>query len=345
MPYSAPKWKRSDSGAILVHPVEVARSYQAPQAEAVNKPSPAIPPTVQKEQNKQPSIPEEKQPEAPADANRIDISHPAKIYTLSAPNKFLHFTSKLVKAYPKDYAMIHGCGGQDHAPNSTIGLQLCDYSNGKGKSITVKANLDAEEIPFFFQAALNARLGQLQPKVVRNDAALVAAQQKLNLLTKRNLLPDGNIPISPNELTDLLNDLASVNPPSCESGYEGFPYCQEKNDCRKETDGYIPVTKLFINYSPVYQGKVNNYPWYICIENFWAPTVRNGNGIVSHDSSKARDKKYVSINVSQRDFLAAMTRINGFIREWEHRSFATIDSACSQAEASQQKWREENRNK
>lgn len=88
----------------------------------------------------------------------------SKITTLAAEGKFLDFVNNLTKALPSDYAMVHGCGGKGHAPNSTIRFVLCDYSNGTGESSrTVKYAVDVGDIAILHHAAMNASCGMLPP--------------------------------------------------------------------------------------------------------------------------------------------------------------------------------------
>lgn len=348
-----PKWgKRTESGSIVVRPVEVARSYQDPRPEASTVPSASAlttqPSAMVKDKHlssspvKKEAVTVVRSGDTSPDTGRIVISHPAKIFTIAGPKKFLDFNSNLIKAYPKDYAMLHGCGGKDYAPNSTITVRLYDYSNGKERAVDVKFQLDVAEIDSLRTASMNAMFGLLRPKQPNNGSSLISAQEKLKLLAKRGRMPDGNIPITPSEVEDLLSDLHSFRANSNED-YEGFPIVREKSDVRKkrESDAFIPVSKLTINFSPVYRGTATSYPWYIRIENFWAPAVTEENGTVYPDCTKATGKRSASINVSKEDFQAAMTHISSFIREWEHRSFKTIDAACTQAEAARMKWLEE----
>lgn len=96
----------------------------------------------------------------------------SKICKINAKDKVVDFSSKLFKANVKDFANVHGCGGKDHAKNSTVAVTICDFTKGTGdNSVTASYNLDAEIMDVLYEAAMNARLGQLR----RSTSDLVAA--------------------------------------------------------------------------------------------------------------------------------------------------------------------------
>lgn len=97
----------------------------------------------------------------------------SKIFKVNAKDKVVDFSSKLSVAKVEDFANIHGCGGSDHAANSTIAVTICDFTKGKGEnSVTASYNVDVEIMEVLYQAAMNARMGTFS-----NDASaeLVAA--------------------------------------------------------------------------------------------------------------------------------------------------------------------------
>ena len=78
----------------------------------------------------------------------------ATITKTNGRNKVIDFRDNLVIANTKDYANIHGVGGKDHAPNSTIRCTICDYTKGKGEnSVTVSANVAVDVINRLYFAA------------------------------------------------------------------------------------------------------------------------------------------------------------------------------------------------
>lgn len=116
--------------------------YQQPSAAPQARPAPSAPAASS----------------APSDGPFIS----RKIYKVNGKDKVMDLGSLLSVAKVEDYANVHGCGGKDHARNSTIALTICDYTKGKGdKSVTTSYNLDVELIEVLHQAAMDARLGKL----------------------------------------------------------------------------------------------------------------------------------------------------------------------------------------
>lgn len=64
------------------------------------------------------------------------------IVKAAAKNKFLDFRNNLILADKKDFAMIHGIGGAQHASRSTIKCLITDYS--VKPSVVVAANIGPE---------------------------------------------------------------------------------------------------------------------------------------------------------------------------------------------------------
>lgn len=106
----------------------------------------------------------------------------SKICKINAKDKVVDFSSKLSVAKVEDFANIHGCGGKEHAANSTIAVTICDYSKkGKGEqSVTAFYNLDAEIMEVLYQAAMDARLGKLTASSTDLAAAATVALHELN---------------------------------------------------------------------------------------------------------------------------------------------------------------------
>lgn len=73
----------------------------------------------------------------------------------AAKGKFLDFRNNLVAARGNEYAMIHGIGGQQHAPRSTIKMFITDYSV-QNNTKTVYANIQPELAAYLLSACENA---------------------------------------------------------------------------------------------------------------------------------------------------------------------------------------------
>lgn len=111
-------------------------------------------------QNQSKNAPEASAPSAVPETD--DSSYlSCKIWKVNGNKKVVDFT--LIQADVKDYANVHGIGGSKHAPNSTIGIAICDYTNGtgEGNSFTVRYNVDVEDMETLYNAAMMARLGFL----------------------------------------------------------------------------------------------------------------------------------------------------------------------------------------
>lgn len=207
-----------------------------------------------------------------------------KIYKINGKDKVIDFTSKLVKAKLNDFANVHGCGGKDHAPNSTIGVVICDYTKGTGdNSVTMRFNMDVEDMTLLYHVSNGIFAGTSYGSPV-------------------------------------------------------LPYVSEKNNpYAKGSDGYVPVSRIEINYQPTRQnGQKSNYPWYISITNYEAPLSESANGATAHVGSQARNKRSAYINVSALDFGRAMVAVDRFLRLWEHRMLPVMDEAYQRIDAARQ---------
>ena len=105
-----------------------------------------------------------------------------KICKINAKDKVVDFTSRLYAAKVEDFANVHGCGGKDHAWNSTVAVTICDFTKGTGEaSVTASYNIDAEIMEILYHAAMDARLGKLPAS---KDALVSAAAVALHELQR-----------------------------------------------------------------------------------------------------------------------------------------------------------------
>lgn len=291
----------------------------------------------------------------------------SKICKINGKDKVVDFSSKLSVAKVEDFANIHGCGGKEHAANSTIAVTICDYSKkGKGEpSVTASYNLDAEIMDVLYHAAMDARLGKIAASSTDLAAAATVALHELNRwetagsqqpvsivpfgeltatgtalgnavkantpatlasaadhaltdlrrwVTSRKQCPSAGVPLR--EIYDIKTALANA---LAQQDKPLFVYTTEKNNpYQRNSNGFVPVSKLYISYTPTRKnGEISRYPWFIQIENFWAPLSTKATGASSHDASKAVDRKGVFINVSADDFAQAMVAVKRYIRVWE----------------------------
>lgn len=153
-------------------PTQAATPTRAP----VSAPAPA--PTPRNTQPRQ-AAPTQKDTD-----KRSDI-----IVKAAARGKFLDFRNALVPPLDKDYAMMHGCGGADHAPRSGIRLLLTDYSAGAGKSTVVSANVGPEFAPYVLSVC-QRNVGEIPPQEKLNFSY---KQERVNVYKK---LDGGFVPVS-----------------------------------------------------------------------------------------------------------------------------------------------------
>lgn len=214
----------------------------------------------------------------PVSLTKAEVNRLRKITGSKNKTKAIDFNSQLVPAKSEDFSMIHGCGGKDHAGNSTIGVVICDYSKGKGKNaVTVKANIDALAIDGIYLAAI-----QMQ-----------------------------------NKAWELLHHNNPMRPAPGETPYKYTP-AGKVNPYVTDNDGLSPVSQIAIKYCPVRtDGAIATHPWYIGISNCYAPVQKRQNGAITYDGKAAVKKKTAYVNMSYEDFANAMTAVEHHIRSWE----------------------------
>lgn len=296
-----------------------ATAYTTQHQQSANPPVHA---TVTNPQNTSP-------PEQPSPANDYIDS---KITKVNAKNKAMDFSDALVKAYPKDYANVHGCGGKGHAPNSGICLSLCDYSKGTGEnSVSVRVNIDVRQIDRLFsavEAASNHTLGlreQMRGAVefaTANGMTIGWLQSNhqptlQEVAGLQQILCKGLMAQDPENLSDKVLwswDMQKNNPYSSA--------CRNING--KE---FTPVSTISISYNPA-----RNYAWTIKAANYWAPISRQANGASSHNNREAIEKKEVIFPITTEAFYCALADVMHYINLWEYRMFATVNTMCNERE-------------
>lgn len=275
-------------------------------------------------------------PKAPSNTEYIS----QKIWKIAGNKKFVDFNSKLTMAYINDFANVHGCGGSGHAGNSTIGIVICDYTKGTGEnaSLTVKYNLDVEDVGFLYEAAMSARLGLLKPDPGINAAWIDHVQRIVDGWKPIPKYQDGSRPIPAQALNALNNALNNAKAATtAQLTAPLFSYTKEKNNPYTGKNGLAPCSKVMINYTPYRKdGAPSNYPWYIAIENFDAPLTTGKNGASSHNSKQAVNKRSAFINLSCEDFCNAMTAVQRFVSLWEHRAIPMMNEAYRRIEFARQ---------
>ena len=261
--------------------------------------------------------PQYQQPQNQPNPNQQVQSHPTqsqpeffnrKIVNRFGMKKVIDFNDCLIAATPEDYANIHGRGGKNHNPNSTIGIVICDSS--KGSPVTVSAKLNVRDIPMVYQAVMAVRLGTLGNSIQGQTVGKLAG-----ILTGIKAIPknqDGTRSV-PSTLLAEMDQLVSGL-----SAAGNFSYVREKNNPYMVENGYAPVSRLTINHTPCKpNGEKSAYPWYIEVTDFKAPIQKGRNGTTMHKSTQAKDVRRGFINLSTEDFLSALESVLSYIRVWE----------------------------
>lgn len=234
-----------------------------------------------------------------------------QIARIDGKNKILDFSDGLIRADPKDYANLHGTGGQNSAPNSVIRLALTDYSQGAGKSTYVTANMDVYQIERLLAAVKMASCGMLG---IGNQLDAVKAAATANgQLT--GWLQSGHCPTY-QELANLQQMLGQgLNSKEADAPAWKMPTILKANPYgKKEINGvkHAPVSSLDVQYFPA-----KNYSWTIRIVNFLAPLNERQNGSINFDGKGAVEKKEAVISVTTADLMTELLRVDHFIWNWE----------------------------
>lgn len=255
--------------------------------------------------------------EASQSASERQISD--QIWRVFGKDKVVDFRNNLIYAYTEDYANIHGIGGNGHAPNSTIKCVICDYTAGKGdKSLTVSYRLDVEDVDILVEAGKKAYFGELSgdATIVNQTAISQVVNEMRGWLTNIEPFPDNTFPIPYADIARVGQALAGIN--SAGTAPKWSYSCEKNNPYSADENGYVPVQKVQINYSPFMQdGSESRNPWYIGIENFQAPIKVMRSGASFHRSKDAINRKSAFIVLSKADFLRSMIAVKRFISHWE----------------------------
>jgi hypothetical protein len=215
---------------------------------------------------------------AQSTSQKVQVYISTKIINFHSATKAIDFNSLLVPAKKEDFAMIHGCGGKNHAKNSTIGVVICDHSKGTGdKSLTLRYNIDVHAIDELYQAALE----------------------------------------KPRKAWELLHPNNPTRPGPGDIPYAYTPEAKVNHYVRN-AKGYSPVSRLEIKYCPIRKdGTISRNPWYIAISNCDAPVQTRQNGAVTYNGKAAENRKAVFVNMSYEEFSKAMTAIWHNVLDWE----------------------------
>lgn len=274
------------------------------------------------------------------------------IAKVNGRNKVLDFRDGLVVANVNDYAMLHGCGGEGHAPSSVIKVYLCDYSSGTGSmSRTVSANIStvlceqifevckrnigAQIIPDDFGFFTEQRMSNKKMSRMADmcHCALQGSQIILDRFIEKSKEGDSpKMAAVAERLSYYLKkalERAAAEPASPErEPYMGLPqhmdfnYSQDRvHNYQSKTGGgnIAPVQKLEIWHTTYRkQGDLSTYPWTVRITNGKARVVSQPTGGTTYDASSMTDVEKAFIQISDADMFRAMSRINHYVNVWEN---------------------------
>lgn len=273
------------------------------------------------------------------------------IAKVNGRNKVLDFRDGLVVANVNDYAMLHGCGGEGHAPSSVIKVYLCDYSAGTGsKSRTVSANISPTLCEQIFEVCKRNVGTQVIPddfaffkeqrmtnkKMARTADMCHCAMQGAQKLFERyaGKAKENDAPGTAAVLEVLSSyfkkalERAAAEPASPKREpymdlplHADFHYSQDRvHNYHSKTGGgnIAPVQKLEINHFTYRkEGDLGKYPWTVKITNGKAKVKTQSNGATTYDASSMTDVQMAFIMISDSDMFRAMSRINHYVNVWE----------------------------
>ena len=273
----------------------------------------------------------------------------------ASKGKFLDFRNNLIAARTNEYAMIHGIGGKQHAPRSTIKLFITDYSVPNNTK-TVTSNIHPELAACLLDVCRKNITAQ-QPKGTYQDAITTVSQMRQGTVLPPNQPPNRMAEPILAVPMDLLEKLSStpmpaealqlaamLNPitlPSNGPVYVGvskrivellaqalsggrtaggvdYSYTQDRVNPYKEQKGLCPVSSLTISRTGTRKdGSVSQMPWSVNIKNFLAQPVRQANGMTSYNGRTIQGQKEAFILVSDMDMYRCTYRTARFVELWE----------------------------
>lgn len=280
-----------------------------------------------------------------ANSNQTQDYFNGLIAKAASSDKFLEFLDGMVFAYEKDYGMIQGAVGKDHAANSGIRVVITNYTGGK---VTDKASalvptwvfdqirevclrntgeisLGKGEITETMTAAVRhfggfrtvvseaksglaaVVTGKETSTILAIGRALKAALFKLNGVTEEN-----QADLSVQAITDVKVPVGTT-----------YSYQQVRvNTSSAGQSGLVPCNTLSIQRRV--SGKdasgretVYKLPWFINISNFNARPKTHSNGTISYDASTVENRKDCSFSLSNDDMFRCVYAIEHFVAQWE----------------------------
>lgn len=242
-----------------------------------------------------------------------------KIAKTNGKNKVIDFCDNLILANNENYANMHGMGGKGHAPNSTIKIRICDYSNGKGeKSINVSANVAPHVIAQLYTVVQNFMNSTASTLPVISQNGVKRFNSVLEMARK---LVKSSEKISVNQIIALGKELKAGMSEISTQNTGTYIYSQDKVNTYAKADenGKFPVNRLVISRDPItHNGEISRYPWRVKITNGVAPVTKSENGATTYNAKLLQVTGEAFVNISDADFFRMLYRTTQFINAWEN---------------------------
>lgn len=268
--------------------------------------------------------------------------------------KVLEARNTLTVAYPEDYAMLQGCGGQDHARTSGIYTCITDISqsakqknNGTSPtvgatvptSVFIKAKAVAEYnlgdivLDEGAVAASIGDIGMIGNLLYFLFCAVFAVVQSIGLTAGNFLTGKMSVKDLPQAVLDTAKaarDTMNKANPNRAAGripipvYKDWDYSQTRvNSYKQFNDGTVAVTVLNISRKQ-YQDMGNGQPaqkqekpWTVHVSKFRARPQVQQNGTVSYQYNTKCDETVARIKLSDDQMFDFCHRIEHFENLWE----------------------------
>ena len=261
-----------------------------------------------------------------------------------AKGKILDFRDSLIPANQEDFPMMHGIGGQKHAPRSGIKATITDYSAGTGQSsVFVTANLPPHI--FGVMAAVcekefgtaTIHTGKGFWSILSGTAAVSAdIRARLSDIMKAGLEGLRGV-MQPEKKTEHFTEAGKTMATAVKAGGVGggntvcelpvhatWKYHQERvNAYKLDENGLCAVSIVDVFHNGYRENKKAGTwdeamsPWYVKISNFKAKPATQENGTTKYVGSTVTDKKEAFITVSDEDMYRCCRRVDSYIDAWE----------------------------
>ena len=273
------------------------------------------------------------------------------IAQVASKDKFLEFTDAMVPAYEKDYGMIQGAVGKDHAANSGIRVSIISYGEGK-----TKGRVSALVPTWVFE--------QIKDNCLKNCGEIILPQGDAVKLVNggirafhafRTLLSEaksGLVDVVTGKENDVLIALGKAlrsaqfkvygltetnTPDKTILQYStlavpfavDYKYHQVRvNSSIASSNGTVPCNILTISRRSIGKDldgndKVYNQPWCVNISSFFAVPVNHSTGTVSYDAATVDNRNDGNFYLSNEDMFRCAYAIEHFVSQWER---ANIDN-------------------